>query len=166
MPEGMVVSNTSPLLYLHQIKQLDLLRKLYETIIVPTGVEQELLIGAEKGVDVPNLLNLSWINIQTIADKTLLPVVIDLGTGEAEVIALGLTYPGSLLILDDQLGRRIAKVNGLIFTGTLGILIKAKQAGYLPEVAPVLIELQKTNMRLTDTLLRLIIAEADEANNN
>ena len=54
-PERLVVSNTSPLLYLHQVGQLDLLRKLYKQIKIPSAVRDELLAGAEQGVSVPDL---------------------------------------------------------------------------------------------------------------
>ena len=75
------------------------------------------------------------------------------GQGEAEVIALGLENPGSLLIFDDQLARRIANLYGLKYTGTLGVLVKAKQLGYLPAVAPVIAMLRSQGMWLTDKII-------------
>jgi uncharacterized protein len=162
MPERHVISNTSPLLYLHQAGQLNLLAQLYKTVIIPPSVARELLVGESKGIDVPDTSRLSWIQIQPLADATLLPAIIDLGPGEAEVIALGLTYRNSLLILDDQLGRRIARLNKLTCTGTLGVLIKAKHEGYLSAVTPVLEALQKTNMWLDQTLIQAVLAEANE----
>ena len=53
MPELCTISNTSPLLYLHLVKQLDLLPRLYGTVFVPPAVVSELQTGAERGVDVP-----------------------------------------------------------------------------------------------------------------
>src|SRR5262245_60247987 len=129
-PDRLVVSNTSPLLYLHQAGELDLMRKLYGRIRIPPAVRLELKAGAKQGVAVPDLSGLEWIEEQPLRDRSLLPAVVDLGAGEAEAIALALASPGSLLILDDQLGRRIARLSHLTMTGTLGVLVKAKQAGF------------------------------------
>ncbi len=134
MPEPVVVSNTSPLLYLHQVGQLELLESLYGRIKVPAAVREELRAGAERGIDTPDLDRYSWIEVETLRDVAFLPVAVDLGAGEAEAIALALLFPKSVLILDDGLGRRIARLNHLTITGTLGVLVKAKQAGRLTAV--------------------------------
>ncbi len=52
MPE-VVISNTSPIFYLHRLRLLDLLQKLYQEIIVPKAVAVELEAGRRKGEDVP-----------------------------------------------------------------------------------------------------------------
>ena len=163
MPERGVVCNTSPLLYLHQVGLLELLPRLYRLVLIPPAVRDELRRGAEQGVSVPDVENLSWLEIHAVKDPTLLPTIVDLGAGEAEAIALALFHPGSLLILDDDLGRRIARLNGLTVTGTLGVLIKAKRDGLLPAVAPALEALQRTTMWLSNDLIRLVLAEAGEA---
>jgi predicted nucleic acid-binding protein len=162
MPERAVISNTSPLLYLHQIRQLPLLAKLYQRILVPEAVVRELAAGAKQGVDTPDLTKVPWIEIRSVADPRLIPAMVDLGAGEAEVIALGVALRPSLLILDDQLGRRIADLLALTFTGTLGVLIKAKQAGHIEAVSPVLEALTKTTMRLHPDLIERALAEAGE----
>ena len=127
MPDRLVISNTSPLLYLHQIGCLDLLKALYGAVVAPPAVERELHIGAAKGINVPDLSALSWVKVRPVKNPKLLPAVVDLGPGEAEVIALGLENPDSLLILDDKLARRIAGLKDLSLTGTLGVLTKARK---------------------------------------
>jgi predicted nucleic acid-binding protein len=163
MPERVVVCNTSPLLYLHQVGQLELLKSLYQRIKIPSAVREELRAGAERGIDIPDLERLSWIDVESLQDTALVPVVVDLGAGEAAAIALALSFPTSLLILDDGLGRRIAGLSHLTFTGTLGVLVKAKQSGLLPEIAPVLEALQSTTMYLSRDLILNILREAGEA---
>jgi len=66
-----------------------LLQQLYGTIIVPPAVPQELEVGKLQGVDVPEINSIEWIQIRPVASATLIPAVIDLGQGEAEVLALG-----------------------------------------------------------------------------
>ena len=160
MPE--VISNTSPLFYLHQIGQLNLLQKLYSSIKTPNAVYQELQAGKAQGISIPNIQDLEWINIA--APKTeYVPNVIDLGAGEAEVIALGIENPNSLLILDDALGRRIARLYNLKFTGTLGVLIRSKESGYIDLVAPLIQSLQQQGMWLTQDIISSILKLAKEA---
>lgn len=90
-------------------------------------------------------------------------MVTDLGAGEAEVIALGLASLGSLLILDDALGRRIAHLLELAYTGTLGVLVRAKKEGHLSAIRPVVEALQdRTNMRLRGDLVERVLTEAGE----
>jgi uncharacterized protein len=141
MPETTVIVNTSPLLYLHQVGQLELLQKLYSVVTVPLAVTRELEVGTQQGIDVPKIDAIEWIQVRPVASAVLVPAVIDLGQGEAEVLALGLEIPNSLLIFDDKLARRIADLYHLKYTGTLGILVKAKQLGYLASVAPVIRQL-------------------------
>lgn len=161
-PETLVIVNTSPLLYLHQVGCLALLQQLYSTITVPPAVPQELEIGKLQGVDVPEVNSIEWIQIRPVASATIIPAVIDLGQGEAEVIALGLENPGSLLILDDSLGRRIADLYSLKYTGTLGVLVKAKQAGYLSAVAPIITMLRSKGMWLTDKIISDVLRLSGE----
>ena len=161
-PETLVIVNTSPLLYLHQVDSLELLLQLYGTITVPPAVPQELEIGKLQGVDVPEVNSIEWIQIRSVVSAAIIPAVIDLGQGEAEVLALGLENLDSLLIFDDSLARRIADLYGLKYTGTLGVLVKAKQSGYLSAVAPVITMLRSKGMLLTDKIINDVLRLSGE----
>lgn len=162
MPKQSVIVDTSPLQYLHQARSLDLLQKLYGEIIVPSSVCEELQVGLLQGVDVPIVSSIEWIQVEQISSPALIPNVTDLGQGEAEVIALGIQSPKSLLILDDSLGRRIADLYQLKYTGTLGILIKAKKLGNLDAIAPLIDQLRAQGMWLTDKVVGDILRLAGE----
>jgi predicted nucleic acid-binding protein len=162
-PESCVIINTSPLLYLHQVGYLELLQQLYKMVIVPAAVVEELEVGAKQGINVPKIETLDWLSIQSVPSVSLIPTFIDLGKGEAEVIALGLENFNSLLILDDQLGRRIANLYQLRFTGTLGVLVKAKQLGYLSAVQPIIQMLRYQGMWLTDKIVNDVLKLAGES---
>ena len=76
------------------------------------------MLGEPKDSAYPQVEQLDWVNIAS-ANAGFLPNVNDLGEGEADVvIALGIENPGSLLILDDALGRRRARLYQLTCTGT------------------------------------------------
>ena len=162
MPDRQVIINTSPLFYLHQIERLDLLQALYGKITAPTAVQRELLAGRAQGLSIPIVEQLDWVNIAS-ANAGFLPNVTDLGEGEADVvIALGIENPGSLLILDDALGRRIARLYQLTCTGTLGVLIHAKELGHLSSVLPVIQSLQDRDMWLSQTVIENVLRLAGE----
>ena len=123
-----------------------------------------MLIGKSQGIDVPEIPKVAWIHVQQLTDSSLIPNVTDLGQGEAEVIALGIQYSNSLLILDDQLGRQIARLYHLHTTGTLGILLKAKQQGLITEVSPLIALLRQKGMWLSQQLINDVLDLADELN--
>jgi len=163
MPDRLTISNTSPVLYLHLTGHLDLLAQLYGEVVVPSAVEDELRAGAERGVAVPDIAAIPWCRAMSVASSESIPLVIDLGRGEAEVIALGLENPGSRLVLDDTLARRIARLQNLSFTGTLGVLVKAKQRGLLLSISPVVDALRDAGLWLSDALVAEVLRLADEA---
>ncbi len=158
----MVISNTSPLVYLHQVERIELLRDLYRKVTVPPAVETELRRGAAIGYPTPDLSTLPWVRVHPLTDRSLLPVIADLGSGESEAIALGLANPGCLVLLDDALGRKIAGRRGLAFTGTLGVLVKSKKIGLLSRIAPVIDNLRRTTMYLSPELITAVLQEAGE----
>jgi hypothetical protein len=140
--------DVSPVQYLHQTGLLELLRLRYGSVTIPTAVGAELRAGILRGVDLPAFESLDWIRIRQPAGRTLLPLVADLGAGEREVLALGVESPDSVVILDDALARRYARLLNLRLTGTLGVLVRAKREGLLPAVAPVLDRLQDLRFRV------------------
>ena len=161
MPE--TVSNTSPIQYLYQAGLLELLPTLYGQVIIPAAVAQELAAGRTSGVSLPDPSQLAWITIQRPADSTLLRMVADLGPGEREVIALGLRSPDSLLLLDDGVARRYAKHLNLRITGTLGVLLKAKNLQRLASLRPVLDRLEALGFRLDPGTRAAVLKLAGEA---
>ncbi|MBI1993329.1 MAG: DUF3368 domain-containing protein [Deltaproteobacteria bacterium] len=143
-----VICNTSPLQYLHQLGALHFLPALVKTITIPPAVEQELDIGRRLGLNLPDLESLNWVVVRRPSSSVALPLVTDLGPGEREVLALALETPDSVCVLDDGLARQVAKTLQLRITGTLGVLIDAKQAGIVSAVCPLLDQLQSLGFRL------------------
>lgn len=161
MPDQ-VICDTSPLFYLHRLRHLSLLQKLYHRILVPEAVVAELHAGHDQGEDVPALAQYDWIEIHRVRTQDLLPLITDLGSGEAQVLALALEEPGSLVILDDRYAREIAAQRNIRLTGTAGVLLRAKCEGYLPAVKPLLDELARLGFHLSKVVQRRILACAQE----
>ena len=88
--------------------------------------------------------------------------VTDLGKGEKEVLALAIEIPDFLALLDDGLARRYANLLGIKLTGTMGILLKAKQNGYLQRIEPILNQLELLKFRLDATTRTSVLKLAGE----
>ncbi|MBI3797688.1 MAG: DUF3368 domain-containing protein [Deltaproteobacteria bacterium] len=161
MPE-LAISNTSPLFYLHRLRHLDLLQKLYGRITVPAAIVNELKAGRDQGEDAPEVADYSWIEVRPVRVPQLIGLITDLGPGEAEVLALALEEAGSLVILDDRLAREVAKLQNVRITGTAGVLLKAKQEGHISAVAPLLDQLTQLGFRLGDAVKASILRLAQD----
>ena len=161
MPE--VVCNTSPLQYLHQLGLLHLLPALAGKVIIPPAVADELAVGRRAGIDVPEVELLEWIEVRQPASVAVLPLVTDLGPGESQVLALALEMPGTAVIVDDFLARRTAEALHIHLTGTLGILLAAKRASLIGEIAPILDHLQALRFRVSPATRAAVLKLAGES---
>lgn len=145
MPE--VFANTSPLQYLHQLGLLNILPGLYGEVGIPQAVIRELEAGHKLGVKLPGLPLGNGFQVVPEVDAAKFSLGA-LGPGERQVIACGCLAPGSLTILDDQPARRAARALGLKVTGTLGVLLRAKDRKLISLVRPMLDELVAAGFRI------------------
>ena len=147
-----IISDTSCFIVLANIGELELLHKVYEKIV--TTID----IATEYGVPLPE-----WVEIAAVKDhyrQQLLEMQID--KGESSAIALALETPNSTVILDDYKARKIAEKLGIIFTGTIGVIIKAKLKGIIPSVKPLLEKIKETDFRISEDIEFQAIKEAKE----
>jgi len=161
MPE-MTIVNTSPILYLHRLGLLEILNKLYGNITIPEAVRDELEKGYAQGEDVPELENYPWIQIMNVGMPEYLNLIVDLGLGESEVLAIATNHPSALVVLDDKLARRIAEMQKFRLTGTAGVLLRAKEKGLIPVLKPIIDKLLNLNFRLKPDLVKAILELAGE----
>ncbi|HEV7381797.1 MAG TPA: DUF3368 domain-containing protein [Dyadobacter sp.] len=145
-----VIADTSCFILLNKIGELELLQKLFGTVITTD------IIASEFGDELP-----SWVIIKS-AENRVLQNSLDVDPGEASTITLSLETPSSLLIIDDNKGRKLARKFDLKITGTLGVLLKAKQNVVIPFLAPVLEKVQHTNFRFSSEVLTQILLMAEE----
>ena len=147
-----IISDTSCFIILSNIGELNLLQKVYGQII--TTIE----IATEFGEQLPD-----WVSIHQVTDKyrqQLLEMQID--KGESSAIALALETPNCTIILDDYKARKIADQLGLHFTGTIGVIVKAKLNGVIPSIKPILSKIRTTDFRLSSELELLALKESGE----
>lgn len=147
-----VVTDTSCLILLSKIDELQLLGFLAKHVYVTSIVREEY------GRNLPQ-----WIEIKDPVDNQYQEILqLDLDQGEASVIALCLELNDPVLLMDDLKGRNIAQKLGVKFSGTFGLILKAKQAGILKKVTPVLKKIRCTDFRFSEELFQEILKEAGE----
>ena len=159
-----VISDSSVLINLAWIKQLDLLPHLYQGVVVPTAVWQEVV---EKGAGKPGAQEIqaaTWLQVQTPENKPLVQALRqDLDAGEAEAIALAIEQQADLLLMDERIGRATAQYFDLPVMGLIGILITAKQKQMLPEIKPSLDLLrQVARFYIAESLYQRVLRDANE----
>ena len=125
MPE--LICDTSVLQYLHQVDELKIIDLLSNSVIVPPAVVEELKEGRKAGVDLPDLNQTNWIEVRHPAGEVDVPLITDMGPGETEVLMLAIEDSDSVAVLDDKIARKAARMLGITFTGTLGLLLDGKK---------------------------------------
>jgi predicted nucleic acid-binding protein len=151
-----VVADASPINYLILVNCIDILRRLYGRVVIPPEVLNELTAeGAPQAVKSWIRTRPDWIVVESAPAGITIDVVLD--AGEAAAIRLALAEPDCLLLIDDSEGRSAALKLRIPTTGTLGVLIEAARDG-LVELRPALENLQRTNFRVSESLITRILA--------
>lgn len=86
--------------------------------------------------------------------------------GEVEVILLADEINADLILMDDNAAKKTAKFLGMNVTGTLGVLLRAKREGLIPEVKPMVDALQIDGLYISESVYQLVLEEAGESRVN
>ena len=162
MTRHVIVADSSPLIALAVIEQLELLPQLYREVLVPLSVWNEVTV---KGANLPGadaVRQRQWLQVRSIGQNAVEPIAILVDRGEAEAIALAQSIPNSTVLLDDAQARRVAKRLGLTCIGTLGILRKAKKAGLISEISKYARQLQSCGIYIRSSLIEAVLRDVGE----
>ena len=158
-----IVCNTSPLILLAKIHRLDTLIHLYSELMIPKAVADEIGIKPGKENDqVQALIEKGMLQFRQVSEKIIAKLPIDLGRGEREAIALAIDSGADLVKLDDQQGRLFSRDKGLTVTGTVGVLIEAKERGLIPSLRPEMDRLIEAGMWISEVFYHRILKEYGE----
>jgi predicted nucleic acid-binding protein len=139
---SVVVSDTSPIRALDHLKLTSLFSRLYGEVLIPPGVAEELCDPAS------SLPPLEWANIPGLrlrapSDIGRVSQLLDeLDRGESEAIVLAIEVHAAALLVDERQARGIAVSLGLKPVGTLAMLIRAKEQGFVSAVTPLMEQLR------------------------
>jgi predicted nucleic acid-binding protein len=158
-----IVSNTSPLIALAKADALPLLKSLFGEVVIPPAVYHELL--AKAGAEVHRLDDALNDFIHRLPMPTVTPeqeqATQHLGEGEQQAVLMA-HHRGELLLVDDRQGRNSARTLNVPVTGTIGVLVKAKQAGLISAVLPILEQIRQNGYWLSDAMLETAARLAGE----
>ena len=150
--EAIIIADTSCLILLSKIGELELLRLISENVFITNTVKSEFghLLPEWMIVKDPNSTP-----FQKLLEREIDP-------GEISAILLAMETPSSILIIDDMKGRKVAQRLNLRYSGTLGLLLKAKRTGLLKDILPILNKIRLTDFRIDNQLLLQIQKAAGE----
>jgi uncharacterized protein len=133
-----VVSDSSPLIALAAIGQLQLVRELFGEVLVPEAVWEEISHQKDKP-GAQAVLGASWVTrVEVAQDSYLMALQTELDDGEAEALALAAEVNADMVLLDERRGRKVAVQMGFKVIGAAGVLGLAKAQGLLPGIRPLL----------------------------
>lgn len=161
-PERIVI-NTSPLLALIAgLEDLSFLETLYQEVLVPYEVGQEILRGGQFGFGVTEFQQATFFKKLDLPLKIAPLLLNSLDLGEASVIQLALDRDISTVCIDEAMGRRIARLSNLQVTGSIGILLRAQREGYQFLMGDAIARMVQRGIRLSDTVIQIALRESGE----
>ena len=152
-----VVVNSTPLIALSLVDKLSLLKEIFSEVIVPKSVFEEVAVLGKGRPGSEEVKAAMWLTLSEPQDRgPLPPSLLGLDAGEMDVILLAKEVGADYVIIDERLGRRVAKSLGLKVKGTLGILLAAYQSGLIAreEAEKVVEELANSFIRVSPFLVK------------
>lgn len=160
------VSDTSPILGLAIISQLELLHEQFGAVFIPQAVLDELKIETGfRGVpSIQEAIHEGWLQMRRVGNTRLAQALaLELDMDEAETIALAIELEAEIVILDEHQGRAQARAMGLKTVGVLGILLRAKKDGRISSLRNVLDTLKlEAGFFIAENLYQQILQQAGE----
>ena len=158
-----IVADTSPLIALAKIQQLALLLSEFSSIHIPATVLNEATADLQRhDARLIQEFASQFFIVHDDANNEFcqqLRQILD----EGEIQALNLARDlNCAVLIDEQMGRKIAQSYQIPVVGILGLLVKAKQSGTLLAINPLINELQASDYRLSNALVQKVLQLAQE----
>ena len=155
----LVIADTGPINYLILIGDIEILPALFEKVILPLAVKDELA-NQDTPLIVRNWIAAAppWIELRHTSLVLTDAAIADLGAGETEAIALATELNADLLLMDDRRGVAVAVQKGLVVTGTMGLLARAASKGII-DLAEAFDRLKRTNFRYRQETMDNLLTE-------
>ena len=163
MQEKPVIVNNTPIVALWLLEQLSLLRELYTEIWIPPAVKDEFL-EIKPIVRQASLDGAPWIKTVRLTHPQSALTYAGLHRGEASVLTLAKEHNARLVIIDERKAGRYAQRMGLQVTGTIGVLLLAKEKGLIDAIKPPVAELQAHGLYLSSELVDKALQLTGETN--
>lgn len=147
-----VIVNSTPIIALCKAGALNLFKELYGDVTIPQAVYDE--VSRKNDAVRKTLLASPWIHRERVRDDSARRMYkAKLHDGEVEVMMLAQEHgPDHLVVIDDNAARRAAEYLGLRLTGTVGVLVRAKELGLIDAVMPIVRKMEANGIYLSDGL--------------
>ena len=156
------VINTGPIIALvAALGDLSVLQ-MYRRVWVPWEVRQEVLAGGPSGFAVAEFEAARWLRKEQAPLDIASILSNSLGKGEAAVVQLALNEGVETVCIDEAAGRRIARLSGLVVTGSMGVLLRAKREGCLFSIRDAIWSMREKGVWLNERVARFALAQAGE----
>jgi uncharacterized protein len=157
------VCNSGPLIALGILDKIDILKSLFDVVLIPETVRREIEQGGLKLSGLKGFQEAKWIRIlQPKRNDELLIALLD--AGEAAVIDLAREKEVHMVLIDERKARKVARdIYGLQPIGTMRILIEAKRKGLLPEIAASIKKLRQDGYWIHEDIVQVALQEAGES---
>ena len=167
----MILSNSSPLIYLAKLGKLDILKTLFKEIIIPKEVYEEVVIkGKEEkffdALKVENSVQEGWLKVkETTINKEIETLAPEIDLGEIALISLAKKLKPSLILIDDASARAIAESFGFNVKGTLYILLTAYKKKIIDknEIKELINRLIVSGFRISQELYINLLGELEKS---
>lgn len=162
MPERRkkIVINTGPIIALAAaLGDLNVLETLYSQVIVSHEVSREILAGGSNGFAVKEFRQAKWLEIRNQPLEIMPHLFNSLDLGEASVIQLALNENIRNVCIDEDVGRRVARLNNLKVTGSVGILIRAKKEGLSFSMIEAIQKMKQQGVWLSDNVIEFALRQ-------
>ncbi|MBO4534292.1 MAG: DUF3368 domain-containing protein [Treponema sp.] len=157
-----IVSDTTPLMTLLKCDHLDLLKKMYGSVLIPSAVYNELTDNPHYEQEAKIIKDCDFLEVKEITNKERIRTLQNstgLDLGETEALVLAEITNADLLLMDEVMGRMIAKEMGFTIAGAIGILIAAKTEGFLSadEIKITVSKLRSSGQHIGESLLKKLL---------
>ena len=161
--KGKLVSNTGPIIALSAIDHLEILKSIFEEVVLPETVHNEIMQGGKDFSGLGCYRKSTWIKVQPLTHpiEPLLGTLLD--KGEASVIQLAREIGADFVLIDERKARKIArKIYGIHVVGSARILIEAKHQGLIPNVRTALEGMRSAGYWIDDDIVKTALEQAHE----
>ncbi len=158
-----VVCDAGPINALGGSGHIELLRHLFDHVIVPHEVSEEIMAWGEQAMGARAFQQATWLDILPTPTAGVETLLLTLDSGEASVIATASKINNVTVLIDEFAGRRVASnVYTLKVAGTGRVLLEAKRRNLISKVRPALDEMRANGYWMTDKVVAAILTEATE----
>lgn len=163
MPETQeIVINTGPLIAIvAALGGLEVL-KIYKRVCVPLEVCREITTGESSRFAAPEFEAAHWVEKWKQPQSPPAMLLNTLDIGEASVIQLALKERIRTVCIDESAGRRVARLNGLLLTGSVGILLRARREGRSFSIREAIRSMKRHGIWISQSVEDYALREAGE----